>query len=768
MRAVTADSVRRQQTAVFSVCLTCSLLLLFGMPHIPLTDSADYLALLAAALLTLLGLVFVVLRRRQPAACLLGLYCVLLAVLAWDNAPAGAVPPPPHDAGLPLLPALWCFLLAGTPLLFAWTYAAPDEVALPGRANRRLLLILTAGLLAQAALLAAAQVGKGHWAALAALDPNHPSPCHRLLLAAAPTVIALHGAAVWRMARFYRGERVSRHRSVLLLLDAGMLFLLTALAADFQDTLSGYVLSDVAAYVFVVLLVYALERHALFGIRIAVRRVVQYALARHVLTAMTLGPLLGLAFYAGLTYSGGASRYPLLSPAPIFTTTMLTIAAVMLALRAPLLRWFDRTYFREVYDAQRVLNEVGRSLLGVSAPEDIAASALQGIHDVLHPGFALLLAADEGKLHCLAQRERAGFKLPPVPLDNALLELRRPCDVTAPYSVHAVSGAGQDEAVLPAALWKQLRRHDIYLLIPLRESDATTGLILLGEKVSGLPYAPEDIEILRALASQIALALQLARLNRDLLRQGTQEMTSRSAGFVELVEQERHLLAADLHDQTLPELRSLLTDLQALAANAPHSTSQATKQESAHILSFDADTRHPTPDTLSPVPNLAAMSGHLKQTISDVRDIMERLSPSALEMLGLLPAIENELRKAVVRARLPVIPLFRAQNTQLPEQITSFAQVSLFRIAQEAITNACRHANAAHLRVEVGTSGDYWEMVIEDDGAGMPPEGALNRGHGLSNMEFRAGLIGAEIGWETPQAETGTRVVVRVPLPANE
>jgi signal transduction histidine kinase len=288
-----------------------------------------------------------------------------------------------------------------------------------------------------------------------------------------------------------------------------------------------------------------------------------------------------------------------------------------------------------------------------------------------------------------------------------------------------------------------LQQAGIRLILPLRLHDRVIGALLLGEKQSGQDYLPEDMEMLLALGAQITLALQNAALTRAFLHRRTHEITAGSRRFVQMMEQERHLLAADLHDQTLPELRCLLTDLEELAA----------REDEGKLADTATEVHHTARD----------MAEHLRCTIQDIRDIMESLSPSALEMLGLMPALENELRKSAARARPPLRPQFQAHHPIPPRALTPFVELSLFRILQEGITNACRHAQAATVRLQVSLEENEYVLRLEDDGTGMPAEEARPHGRGLDNMRFRAGLIGAQISWSVPEGGAGTRVEVRLP-----
>jgi signal transduction histidine kinase len=382
---------------------------------------------------------------------------------------------------------------------------------------------------------------------------------------------------------------------------------------------------------------------------------------------------------------------------------------------------------------------------------------------VLHPVNAMLLAEENGYISCLARRNYTGYQ-PPLWPDPSLLSADTICLLPSFDRRYALRRLSWPDT-LPASARAVLKEARIRLVVPLREEEKTIGVLLLGEKASGMAYAPEDIEVLRALASQVSLAMQSARLNREFLRRSTYELKAGSVGFIELVERERRLLAADLHDQTLPELRCLLADLQSLA--------DAGAASAREPLPVDPEGERGGSGRMTP----EEMADHLRQTIENIRDIMESLRPSALEMLGLLPALENELRKAASRARPPLVPDFQVRTEALPENLSSFAEMSIFRIVQEAVNNACRHSRAQRVGVRISVEEGEWALCVEDDGIGLggrkaetgPAETSgeaetARRGRGLDNMQYRAGLIGAKIAWGVSSWGRGTRVELRLPL----
>ncbi len=778
------DLLRRVRSAVpFWFSLLLSLWLVADTAQDPLLGAAGLVPLLPALVMIGLTVTLLALRAKDTSACLLAVYMSMLAALARDNiaglplawyAPSESLPP--YESGYHAVHIVWLLALGSVPLYFGWSYTEQDRV----ERHTWLKYLLPAGLFLCSTLgtLACLFLAlHSRYSPIPLENTTHalPSPYHRLLIFTAPMVLALHAAAFWLLLRHYRQWGEPRHRALVLIFGVALLFVASVIINDCLAWIGTCMLANLTAYLVPLMLVYALEKHALFDIRIFIRRTVQYALARQMLTLLSLAPLVILAFLWGLTANNQPTSFDLIRSMVLRNETLVfgglsLFFATMLVLRAPLLRHFDRAYFREIYDAQRMLGEVGRSLLSITDPREIGRATLEGIDAALHPDNAMLLAEENGYVACLARRNYTGYQ-PPLWPDATLLSADRiyllpPFE--RPYALRRVSWAD----TLPPAARAVLTEARIRLVIPLRAEEKTTGVLLLGEKASGMAYAPEDVEVLRAMASQVALAMQSARLNREFLRRSTHELKAGSVGFIELVERERRLLAADLHDQTLPELRCLLADLQSLAdAHASWSTPPQ-YEESVNSV----------PARMSP----AEMADHTRQTIENIRDIMESLRPSALEMLGLLPALENELRKAAARARPPLVPQFQALTEALPENLDSFAEMSIFRIVQEAVNNACRHSGAKTVRVRIGVEDSEWVLQVEDDGIGLgaglraalredrtqtdetnpellPPD-APRRGRGLDNMQYRASLVGARLSWGVPEWGQGTRVELRLPL----
>lgn len=217
---------------------------------------------------------------------------------------------------------------------------------------------------------------------------------------------------------------------------------------------------------------------------------------------------------------------------------------------------------------------------------------------------------------------------------------------------------------------------------------------------------------------------RLVQAERDRLES---EVKHRTAQLTELThhlqtarEDERHRLARDLHD----ELGALLT---------------SAKLDAARIKSRLAGT----------APEALALLAHLVETLNGGialgRRIIEDLRPSALSNLGLVATLEILAREFAEHSGVEVHCALE------PVELKATAELTFYRLVQEAITNITKYARAGHVWVSLAAHEDYVEISIRDDGVGfditVPPSSA----YGLVGMRFRV------------EAQGGTLVVVSSP-----
>src|SRR5205823_208741 len=144
----------------------------------------------------------------------------------------------------------------------------------------------------------------------------------------------------------------------------------------------------------------------------------------------------------------------------------------------------------------------------------------------------------------------------------------------------------------------------------------------------------------------------------------------------------------------------------------------------------------------------------------DVDRLVWELRPTALDDLGLRAALANYVQdwsnRVGVSARVHTSGL-------LDDRLPAEAETTLYRIAQEALTNVAKHARAEHVEIILERRADNVLLIVEDDGVGFDPgsPGGAGQGFGLLGMQERAALVGATLEIES-SAGKGTTVLVRM------
>ncbi|MBU6301407.1 MAG: response regulator [Verrucomicrobia bacterium] len=158
---------------------------------------------------------------------------------------------------------------------------------------------------------------------------------------------------------------------------------------------------------------------------------------------------------------------------------------------------------------------------------------------------------------------------------------------------------------------------------------------------------------------------------------------------------------------------------------------------------------------------LDSLGSLISEANARARDIARGLFPSLLQMEGLQMALE-ELVDRTSRTFGVACTVHGAHWPALAETTS----VHLYRIAQEAVSNAARHSGAARIEVRLGMEGDHLLFVIRDDGQGIASD-ARSSGMGLVTMKHRARILGGELEIRT-SPETGTEIRVTIPCAAKE
>jgi PAS domain S-box-containing protein len=207
--------------------------------------------------------------------------------------------------------------------------------------------------------------------------------------------------------------------------------------------------------------------------------------------------------------------------------------------------------------------------------------------------------------------------------------------------------------------------------------------------------------------------------------------------LVQAQEAERRRVANELHDLIGQNLTALGIDLQALKQRLQSAGDQIA------------------------APRLDAMAALVETTIDAIRGVMTDLRPVALEEFGLVPALRWYASQFSKRTGIKVATKAPRRETRLPPDI----ELALFRIVQEALTNAAKHSGGTSVEIRI-RYGERVKLTVQDDGRGFSePVGARaarRGGFGLTTMRERAEAHGGSLRVEFPGG--GTRLVVEIPV----
>jgi signal transduction histidine kinase len=400
----------------------------------------------------------------------------------------------------------------------------------------------------------------------------------------------------------------------------------------------------------------------------------------------------------------------------------LTLALGLLAFRAGR-RWYRAWQYGPPLDHTTLLMEYGRRM--AAAPD--------------HAALRELLVAE---LPRRLQAERAVLLLPELHYLVAVAadgtppgqELRLP---VSHAGARWVASAGEAQLTDRGRLRELIEQGRTELdwtrvMVPLMRGADLRGLWLLGARRERLRFSPDDLRWLTALGRQAAIVLE-ALDHAEQERRAASEMRALYRQVVSAREAERGHLSRELHDGLLQDLCAITRDLKALAAQ---------------------------PDSgPSDLPDIVARSG---TTVNVLRAICNDLRPPLLQH-DLATALSGLVEALDARSTTPIGCDISADALSLPDDVA----LAIFRIAQEALHNAIRHADASEIAVRLTQYPDRLRLTITDDGRGIAedvdPARFVARGHfGLAGMRERAAMIGAHLDVQTA-VDYGTVVVLELP-----
>ncbi|TGP22104.1 MULTISPECIES: histidine kinase [unclassified Mesorhizobium] len=278
------------------------------------------------------------------------------------------------------------------------------------------------------------------------------------------------------------------------------------------------------------------------------------------------------------------------------------------------------------------------------------------------------------------------------------------------------------------------------IIVPLRARGSVIGALNISRHEAGC-YTQEDVEIAQQCADLIGpyifaliqteearramLAESEARNRAELLRVGASQLT-------EGMERERRRMAMDLHDQTLADLARIARQVSAFRSRGVARTAQ-----------------------------LADLEQEVAGCLAELRHIVDDMRPSVLELFGLRDAVEAHLNRSVARAKPPIAVRIADTSDGSADSLSETLRTALYRIVQEAINNAVRHAGPSRIEVQLASTPGTFSVTVCDDGHGCGTVDPAAQG-GIGHMHTRAALVGARLRFEPAGRKGGTRVVIEI------
>ena len=555
-----------------------------------------------------------------------------------------------------------------------------------------------------------------------------------------------HGPGVYLMAAFTVGmvsasfyflvqhlkqasSSVARTRITYLLI--GLTVVSIATTVNVIGDIGKYPTGNLGNLANALIISYAILKYRLLDIRVVLRRGIAYSTISIVLTATYLMALYFIYSLSQLTLQTS------IVPAAILA---LIMALVFIPLRNFTQDRVDRIFYRHTYAYRTTLLDFSRRAASIIGLDKLSREMVHVITTALQARWGALLVPDT---------VASEFRVEDV---EWLTEDDKPLNLTIRQDSPLVSYMIKEEKlfrremldVLPQAkgLWEseyeELRTLEVSLLCPVLTRGQLTSIIALGPKKNGGEYNDEEAELLLAMASGAAVAMENSRTLESLRRreEANERLLSR---VVSAQEEERQRVAADLHDSVAQWLIRASYQAQIASALIPENQSNGVRKEIGDIEST------------------------IDASVKELRRVLAGLRPPALEELGLPHALEKEvdgLKAEGIAGTLEVIGD--------PVRLSPPVEIATYRLVQEALNNVRRHSKATSVRVQLNFNGEQLIIRVSDNGVGFDVarslSGAGSTGHlGILGMKQRAESLGGELRVDSRKGN-GTRIVFQLPL----
>jgi signal transduction histidine kinase len=248
-------------------------------------------------------------------------------------------------------------------------------------------------------------------------------------------------------------------------------------------------------------------------------------------------------------------------------------------------------------------------------------------------------------------------------------------------------------------------------------------------------FGKNDFPNVVAITVFLITSLVITRLVSRVRKQAEEALSTVSYRVIEAEEQERHRIAAELHEDIGQRLTLLAIRIEQLETDIPN-------------------------PAVSVPSRMDAIRNQALEALNDVKSLAHELYSPRLEYLGIAAVMSSFCKEFGERKRVEID--FRSDG--LPSAIPPEISLCLFRVLQEALHNALQHSGVRQVEARLWATSDEIQLTISDRGAGFDIETAkTSRGLGLNRMRERLKLVKGNLSIDS-QPKRGTTIRARVPL----
>jgi signal transduction histidine kinase/DNA-binding NarL/FixJ family response regulator len=381
----------------------------------------------------------------------------------------------------------------------------------------------------------------------------------------------------------------------------------------------------------------------------------------------------------------------------------------------------------------RALIDLSLQLVSLRDPTQLLDAVCRGARELIGARQGLL-AVGEPSEHQATQRVASGMAadvaagLGPIRLDKGplagVMAERRPLRLS---HLRRTTQA----ATLPSG-YPRVRS---LLAAPIASTTTVYGWICLTDKLGADSFSSGDELLLSLLAALVGRGHENGSFYVKLQHQAAEQLQTLSRRLVDVQESERRQLSRELHDRVGQNLTALGINLDILRTQG-------------------VAAQHPELRV-----RLADSVALVEATTDAIENVMAELRPPMLDDHGLLSALQWHARQFSQRTGIEVV----VHGGEAAQRPGPEIEITLFRIAQEALNNVAKHSRAVRADLELGQFGADYVLAIVDPGVGFDPQALSGPGRGMATMRERAQAVGGRFEVSAALAQ-GTRIIAVVPL----